>query len=416
MKNKVLLSVILFFSIVFSIVLIKSTPKAHAIYPISASIANLVPEGLSSIGVTGQWVSTMSKWLKENLDNMLLTAAKITALITVQTITQAIIGDGGGGVITDWNKYLYVSPQQRAMVQMNSFFNTVSRGRLSSLNYEGVGPNYDAYLVAQARMAISGQTFTTNIQNVVTNPKQMFSSGNMKGLMTYMQCANNVACYTLTSTAQYNLEFAKAQEIAKSEQSNGFLPVRKNGKITQPASIVSNALTQIDQLGTQVIMNTDTKSSQYAAMAQIAAGAGINIAARTLNYATASDEGKEAIRNKNDQFPFSLAYSLNGGVGVSAGGVTLNTGLASANGNLQLFNVCATGSASIDGEGNTYVMINGQKTTCPKNQNTTSVTGPSINITMPTITCTSSAACNDACSLLPGCTGTLQCSANKCVR
>ncbi|MEI7962117.1 MAG: hypothetical protein WCI04_07315, partial [archaeon] len=75
-----------------------------------------------------------------------VTGIKIAALLAVQTITRAIIGSGGSGAIADWNKYLYTSPQQRAMDQMNLFFNTVSQGRLSSLNYEGVGPNYDAYL------------------------------------------------------------------------------------------------------------------------------------------------------------------------------------------------------------------------------------------------------------------------------
>ena len=202
---------------------------------------------------------------------------------------------------------------------MNSFYNTVSRGRLSSLNYEGIGPNYDAYLVSQSMKTINGQPFVTNIQDQVTNPNQMFSAGNMRGIMTYMQCANNVMCYTLTANAKYNEEFAKAQEIAKHEQTNGFLPIKSGGIITQPASIVSGAFAAVDQLGTQMIMGAKggTIEQNVGATAEILSGAGISIAARTFNYATANDAGKAAVVAANNRFPFSLSYSSASGIGVS---------------------------------------------------------------------------------------------------
>ena len=252
------------FSIFFLIILLFSLPTK----PAKAQWTDLVAMGQRAvdfvvklpgiIAQVGQYAYTLSRDISTAITSQALVIQKVLALLAVQQATSLLIGDGNGGggtIIRDFNDYLYVSPQQRAMAQMNSFFNTVSRGRLSTLNYEGIGPNYDAYLVAQARMAIAGQPFTTNLQDLVTDPKQMFDGGNMKGLMTYMQCANNVACYTMTSTAQYNLEFAKAQEIARTENVNGFIPKKVNGRITQPASIAQNALTQLDQLGTQIIMN-----------------------------------------------------------------------------------------------------------------------------------------------------------------
>ena len=339
-------------------------------------------------------------------------------MLAVQTVTQAIIGDGDAGAIPDWNDYLYVSPQQRAIAQMNSFFNTTSRGRLSRLNYEGIGPNYDAYLVAQARMAIAGQPFTTNLQDLVTDPTQMFAGGNMKGIMTYMQCANNVSCYSLTSTARYNLEFAKAQEIAKNEQFNGFLPKKSGGKITRPASILFNTLSQVDQLGTQVIMNTEAKEAKDlpGAYAQLAGGALINIGARTFNYMSADTAGKDAIRNKNDQFPFSLAYSLNGGLGISAGGVTVNTGAGAFSGDLQIGNTCASGNFTVDLQGVT-TDITGKRITCPKGSvSNGSIKAPSINVTVPSITCSTDKQCQDACNGISLCKGNvIKCSASKCI-
>ncbi|NTW26852.1 MAG: hypothetical protein HGA36_00810 [Candidatus Moranbacteria bacterium] len=388
MKKRTLLSIVLCFSIIFSIAFIKDAPKAKAIYPISMSIANFIPETLSSIGVTGQWVQDIAVYVAEHLDSVIITASKMAALIAVQKITQAIMGTGGGGAISDYNNYLYIAPQQRAMAQMNSFFNTVSRGRLSSLNYEGVGPNYDAYLVAQARQSIAGQPFTTNLQDYATDPTQLFAGGNMKGIMTYMQCANNVACYTLTSTAQYNLEYAKAQTIAKSEQDRGFLPVKKNGKIIQPSVIVSSALTQMDQLGTQVIMNADaSKNADLASsLTQIAAGATINIAARSFNYMLADSTGKDAIQNKNDDFPFSLGYSTNGGIGLNAGGASINTGVAALSLQTMIGNTCATMSGALSGNG-AVVTVQGKKYNCITKQEASGA-APTVTLSLPTYNCT----------------------------
>jgi hypothetical protein len=206
---------------------------------------------------------------------------------------------------------------------MNSFFNTVSRGRLSSLNYEGVGPNYDAYLVAQSRAAITGQTFATNLQDQVTDPTQTFAAGNMKGISSYLQCANNVMCYTMTATAKYNQEFSKAQDLAKNEADRGFVPKKVNGRIVSPAALVQNALLAADQLGTQLIMDASWDDGVGAGLTQIAEGAGVSLASRLSNYGISDSAGRQIIQNKNDQFPFSLSYSTTKGATMtSSNGVT----------------------------------------------------------------------------------------------
>lgn len=371
--------------------------------------------GTTAAATTAQVSLSLGEKILQTITDNTITFAKIAALLVQQTLVKAIIGEGNSGtIIRDFNNYLFVSPQQKAMNQMNLFFNSVSRGRLSSLNYEGVGPNYDAYLVAQARQAIAGQSFVTNIQSQTTDPKRMFADGNMKGIMSFMQCANNPYCYTMVATQKYSTEFSKAQEIAKSENVNGFVPKKANGRITQPASIAQNALLQIDQLGTQVIMNADGKGDLTAGLYQIANGLAISTVARLTNYGISDDAGKEAIRNKNDQFPFSLAYSSNGGLGISAGGVTVNTGVASYNGNVQIGNTQACLDAGIYGNGDTWVYINGTKQKCP-GKTGTNYQAPSATITIPSINCTTASACSTACGILPGCSS-LRCVAGKCVK
>lgn len=425
------ISIVLCFSIFSSMFFGIQSAKAIPVVdgPNTASnIWNGVQEFFTNIS-TGLDISTKlaEMALAVGASNM-INAAKVLALLTVQTSIKAMIGGGEGGgslIIRDFKEYLYTAPQQRANAEMNSFFNTVSKGRLSSLNYEGVGPNYDAYLVAEARQAYGGQVFKTNLQEQATDPTRLFSTGNMRGIMTYMQCANNPACYTMTATAKYNAELARAQEIAKAETagSGGFRPRKVNGRITSPAALAQSALSQIDQLGTQVIMNAAPNEAAAdlgisAALMQIGQGMAISLASRGVNFWISDEEKRQAIRNKNDQFPFSLSYSANTGVGFSAGGVTVNTGAAAMASQVQIGNTCATTFGSVTPAG-AQVSIDGKKYTCPKPGTETSVDKPSYEVTLPALTCSDTNQCVSACTSTPGCRekyGTLICnpSTKKC--
>ncbi|KKQ45624.1 MAG: hypothetical protein US63_C0013G0008 [Candidatus Moranbacteria bacterium GW2011_GWC2_37_8] len=385
------IAIILCLGFLFNALLLPQQAKAWP--SVATTGAGAAAGGVGTTGIWAQLGKDLAAKAKDIWEGVAVQVLKVATLLTVQKTTQAIIGKGGGGVIYDWHNYLYIAPEQRTMTQMNAFFNTVSKGRLSSVNYEGVGPNYDAYLVAQARQAIGGQSFSTNLQSQVTDPSQLFSTGNMKGIMTYMQCANNVACYSLTSVAKYNSELAMQKEIAKNEQTSGFLPVKQNGKIIQPSAIVASAFSQIDQLGTTIIMNADAKDGFAAAAAQMSAGATINLTARAFNYMTSDSKGKEAIKNKNDQFPFSLAYSTNGGIGISAGGITSSSGVGGIGGNVQIGNTCASGGFEVDSKG-VAVMINGVKKTCSTTGVKSGGTAPTVSATPPAITCAADKDCN----------------------
>ncbi len=299
--------------------------------------------------------------------------AKMAAAYAEQALVKTLVGGGDSGnstIIRDFNDYLYTAPQQKALTQLNSFFSSASQGRASSLNYEGVGTNYVAYLITQAKNSINGQSFVTDIQNQVNDPAtDMFAGGNMKGIMSFLQCSNNPYCYTLAATEKYNSDFAKNQTIAKNENVNGFIPTKVNGRITNPAAIAQNALQQIDQLGTTISMNATNNGNPdetVSALLQIAQGTAISTAARLSSYGISDDIGKAIIRNSNDSFPFSLSYSSSTGLGVAgAGGSSLSTGIGSYNTSVQVGNTCATAGASANASGGTSVIINGKKVQCP---------------------------------------------------
>lgn|GEM_PF-1001563 len=283
-------------------------------------------------GIFTQIGETIVTFAKNNLAGIAFSALKISALKVVQLATQKTIGKGGGGgVITDWNNYLYTGPKQIALAQMNSFFNTANRGRASSLNYEGVGNNYNAYLLKQARQSIEGQKFTTNLQSVVTDPQHVFASGNMKGIMSYLEPANNPMGFSMIAQSRYANEVSKITAIAVAEQKDGIKPVKQNGKIIQPATLVASALTQVDQQGERLIMEAkaDTAEGYTGAAKQILAGMALSYAARNLNYAAADSKGKAAIQNRNDSYPFSVSYTQNkttgGQLNIGAGSTIIST-------------------------------------------------------------------------------------------
>jgi hypothetical protein len=323
-RNKII-SVILCITLLFAAKPLVPAARAQWVDPVGAPA-----QVWSTTMQTVDRAVAMAEKLVDATASITLVGAKMLALLAVQKATSMLIGDADL-MIHDYNNYLYTSPQQLAMARMNSFFNATSQGRLSSANYEGVGPNYDAYLVGQAQQSIAGQPFATNIQSQATDPSsQMFAGGNMKGVMSYMQCANNVACYTLTTSAQYNKELNQAQDVARTSQQGGFVPKKNsNGRIVSPAILAQNALLKVDQMGTDLIMSASAPNfgALPAALTQVAEGAVLSIAGRALNYNIADKGGQQAIRDKNDQFPFSLSYSTKGGMGMGSGTASTSTGL-----------------------------------------------------------------------------------------
>lgn len=272
-------------------------PTAHAVWGV-ADIGIDIPVGAGTWMDTGISVGNkIHVTIKEILlvmANVVLVVAKVEAVKGVQAAVAQMTGDdaeGGGRLIRDYEDYLYSSPQKKALEQMNAFFISTGSGYSS---FDGFGSNYNSYLVAQGRQAIIGQAFKTTLQDQVSDPSQMFDGGNMKGLMSYMECSNNVACFTLTVESAYADAISKAQDIARSQQVNGFLPKLMNGRIQSPAIMAQNALLDVDNAGMKMIMDASIGEDGKkigSAMTQILEGSALSIAARMGTYGI-TDSGK----------------------------------------------------------------------------------------------------------------------------
>ena len=333
--KKIIISIMLCVSIVFGGLFFADVPKANAvpleISNLVANIAQFIGKLGGTIGAVGQWVidiwqkaKAIADAIAEAIGANLIVVAKVAALYAVQEAVALIVGDSDGqaNIIRDFEQYLYSNTKQLALDQVDDFFIATSGGRLSSFHYEGIGRNYDAYLVGLGKdmLGSSADDFKTTIQDAVQDPvKDMFADKNMKGLMSYMSCANNVACYTLASVSKYKDEITKEKDIAQTEQNDGILAVKDAlGRITKPAEMVKSMLGDIDKQGTQMIITAeaDTLDDQSAALQQIAEGAIMAIAARAINFGIEDQEGQIIAASSggsgsggSPSYAFSLTYA-----------------------------------------------------------------------------------------------------------
>lgn len=305
-------------------------PKARATWPTIPvdAISNTMTTIQQTIA-TG-WETTMGgikvqEWANDELDRYVMPIAKQTAIILINKSVQSLIGNNNNGkpqFITNWNEYLYLNPQQRANGYMNSFFNRATGGRLSVLN-EGISNSYDSYMVTQAQKANAGQPCAVDIQNYTSNPNQMFVDGNLRGFMAFLKPCNNPVAFATIAGNERAAQIEKEQNIAKLQQSNGFLPKMIGNVIMAPASLYENALTGIDQMGNNMLVNAKTYPELLAATA-------INIGSKTLqyNFGTANTQNRVSAQSgAGSSVNFRVNYNDKTGAGMSLNGTSVNTGV-----------------------------------------------------------------------------------------
>lgn len=338
MNKNFFISILLCISITFCGIFFTNIPKANAV-PIT--IADFVPQlattltnaakmitGLGEyVGLIAEWAKAALEWVAKTLASALIVAAKIAALYAIEKAVAYLIGDDGGKeamVIRDFESYLYTGPKQEALKQMKSFLTEVSASKSSYLNYEGIGTSYVSYLKKQGETAISdtlegtigGKKITTDIQEYVSDSSNFFAEGNMKGVVSYMKCANNPACLITEVQSKTAASFNKFQDIARSEAKDGLLPKKSaSGRIETPAVMAQNALLEIDKQGTSMIIDApidgDT-TAKAGALMQIATGAAMSIVSRAANYGIVDEaakvEAELTTKLGNTYYSFSTSY------------------------------------------------------------------------------------------------------------
>jgi len=197
-----------------------------------------------------------------SIQGAMLGTLKVAAIQALNGQISQLAGGSQPVFITDWNKFLYTTPQQQTNLYMQNFFQGSTRGKFSSANYIGIGEsgesvsgNYAGYLVAQAQSSINGSEGTATYDlDQYGNPDKMFEEGDFRGINAFFKPANNPYGYSLMAENAYLAELERQKEIARVQaQSSGFLGVEQNGITTTPAGSIQAMVTDVQTLGNKVI-------------------------------------------------------------------------------------------------------------------------------------------------------------------
>lgn len=270
-----------------------------------------------------EYAAELAAELAKSLASAAVVLAKIAALYAVQEAVALLLGDENKDslIIRDFGEYLYTLPKKAAAKQMKAFFTQLSAGKSSYSSYEGMGTNYISYIKKQGETAvddylngtIGGKKLVTDLQEYVPDTSDLFSTGNMKGLMALNKCPNDPACIGAKAVNTTAASFEGEKEVKKAEQKDGMLPQKsKTGRISTPAIMAQNALLDIDKHGSSLIINANAGAgnaeSILTALEEIAAGAAMSIVSRAINYGIVDKAAKAESEVLSKGYSFSTSY------------------------------------------------------------------------------------------------------------
>ena len=277
------LRILLFLTMAVLLVFFMPTKQAQAIPVVeiggnlTANIISQIQNIINTIYTKVMETNDIQRFVWDTMDKNVLPALKAATIRTVNSAVTSAIGRGNKGkpqFVTDWRDYLYQQPQQEATKYMNTFFESTKSSTIKA--NEGISvattgitaqigntQSYQSYMIQQAKTTYenTGSTCKMNLQNYVTNPRQqMFQDQSFRGFMAFMEPCNNPYTYSEIAKAQYDKRLESLQTIAKSQQSNGWLPKMDSatGILSAPATLYQNAMEQASQLANQAVVNAQS--------------------------------------------------------------------------------------------------------------------------------------------------------------
>lgn len=247
------------------------------------------------------------------IEGAIISALKQTAIQTInQTVGNAISGGSGGSggamFVTNWRDFLINEPAEKTNLYMNDFFSQITSGRGNSSNYQssdawsgmgqyfsssqgepfnyepgvegvstaregvvqgsinigGLGGNYENYLINQAKkITIEQLNPKTDIRNYVSDPSQMFSTGNWRAFTSFISNpANNPFGFSLIAQEEYHSKLAQEQMIRQTEGAayKGFKALKSGENILTPGSTIADIQSQTEDLGNKILAAAETPS------------------------------------------------------------------------------------------------------------------------------------------------------------
>ncbi|NTW13636.1 MAG: hypothetical protein HGA31_01235 [Candidatus Moranbacteria bacterium] len=248
MKNGIIVRIIAGV-IISSSTLILTAPPARADYWGMAIAATILNQSLTKI--------------QKQIEGIMLAVLKTTAISVIQSNVNSMIGGSNASdtkIITDWQKYLYDDPTTTTKTYMTSYLTSATGGR-STGNYSS---DWSTYLQSSAKSnLITGSDatmLTSNMDEIVSNPKSSLDSGNLLAYDAYWSNPMNNP-YGFTMIAQNQEQYKLSQEQQKQyvkSISHGYDSVEKNGKVILPGSTVGQIVADSQNIGNNVIASSQS--------------------------------------------------------------------------------------------------------------------------------------------------------------
>lgn len=247
-KIKKFFLVALVFLILFSTPVM--TPKAEAYY--------------SWPDIIGFSYKEMLEQLFIKIQGMIMGMMKQQAIQTINKQVDSMISGGGSGnakFITDWETYLYKTPDNNTKLYMNDYLSQITSGKGSLGSYSsegfGSGSSYASQLVSAAKSnTISKKDPTFSYEG---NPANMFSGGNFKNFNLYLSGINNPWAFDINAQNEFEKKKAEERKLAavKSQAYLGGIGAGEgtNGKgtINLPGSVIMQTKANTMDLGNKVL-------------------------------------------------------------------------------------------------------------------------------------------------------------------
>ena len=201
--------------------------------------------------------------IQKQIEGVTLAALKTTALNTIQSKVNSIVGGTNSTdskIITDWQVYLYDTPRNTTKTYMTSYLTSATNGRATG-NYSS---EYSLYLQSSAKgnlTTLSDSSIpTTNIEEVVSDPKTSLENGSLLAMDAYWSNPmNNPYGFTLMAQneEQAKLEQEQQKQYTKSI-SHGYNSTESNGKVILPGSTIGMIVANSQDMGNKVIASAQS--------------------------------------------------------------------------------------------------------------------------------------------------------------
>ena len=236
---------------------------------------------------------------------------KQAATMLSRQATNAIAGKSlnSAGFITDWQGFLYTTPQKQATTYMNDYLSKMTKGTGSTTGYISEGflssgttagatsttgttststssllgasssGNYPQQLQQSAQSLIKAQNPTQIPQLTYQgDPSQMFASGNFQNMLNYMSGVNNPWAFNMAAQSAYQTQLTQLQNAAKSQAVaysgfKGVTTTAANGKqiVTNPGSLTVRAVSSAQNIGNSIVASaTNPEQIITAVVSQLA--------------------------------------------------------------------------------------------------------------------------------------------------